>query len=72
MGSYFVIPKRRTEFLFGVLGFNLGCDGAIFTSQSPSDAFRFLLSKGVLSGLKMVTQFFLKSAEQSEFNSCPI
>ena len=49
----------------GVVGDDVVCDNCIFTYQRTSYVFHFLSSKGVLSELKMVTYFFVKSAEQS-------
>ena len=50
----------------------LGCEVSILVSHKPSDVFLFLLSTGVFSGLKMMTSFFVKSAEQLESHICPI
>ena len=56
----------------GVVGDDSGCDDVIVISQRPYDVFRFPLSTGVLSELKMMTSFFIKSAEKSKSYSCPI
>ena len=56
------------KFAFGFLGVvenDAGCDNDIVTSQRPPDVFISTLSTGVLSELKTVTFFFLKSAEKS-------
>ena len=52
--------------------YDSGCYDIIVTSQIPSDVFRFTLSTGVLSELKMVTSFFVKSEDQVESHICPI
>ena len=56
----------------GVVGNDAVCDDDMFTPQRPSDVFRFLLSKGVLSEFKRVVSFFVKIAEKSELDSYPI
>ena len=47
----------------------LGCEVSISVSHKPSEVLLFLLSTGVFSGLKMMTSFFVKSAEQLESHS---
>ena len=66
---------RRTEFAFGVVGtvrYVLVCNDLIFTSHNPSDMFLITLSTGLLYELKIVTSFFVKSADKSESHSCTI
>ena len=41
------------------------CDDLVVTYHKPSDVFLITLSAGFLYGLKMVTYFFVKSAEKS-------
>ena len=48
------------------------CEVSIVTPHKLSDVFLVLLNTGVLSELKMVTSFFVKSAEQLESNSYTI
>ena len=69
------LSRRGIEFSFevvGVVGDDSGCGDVIVTSQRPSGVLRFPFSTGVLSELKMVTSFFVKSMEQSELHSCTI
>ena len=54
------------------MGVNSDCYGVIFTPQSPLYVFNFTLSTGMLSELKIMTSFFVKSVEQSELHSCLI
>ena len=56
----------------GIVVHYAGCGDDIITFQTPLDVFSFLLSIGVLSNLKIVTLFFVKSSEQSELRSCTI
>ena len=50
----------------------LGCKVSIVTSYKSSDVLLVPLSTGVLSELKMMASFFVKSAEQFELHGCPI
>ena len=50
----------------------LVCDYFIVTPHKPSDVFLIPLSTGVLSELKIVTLFFVKSEEKYESHSFPI
>ena len=54
------------------MGDDSGYYDVIVTSERPSHVFRFPLSTGVLSKLKMATYFFVKRADQSELQSCYI
>ena len=49
-----------------------GCEVSILASHKPSGVFLVTLSTEVLSELKMMTYFFVKSAENLESHSCPI
>ena len=49
-----------------------GCEVSIVTSHKPSDVLLITLSTGVLYELKIVTSFFVKSAEQFKSHSFPI
>ena len=55
-----------------VVGGGSGCEVSNMKSHKPSGVFLVPLSTGVLSELKMVTSFFVKSVEQLESHSCPI
>ena len=46
----------------GAVGYYSGWDGVLVTSQRPSNVFRFLLSTGVPSELKILALFFVKIA----------
>ena len=66
---------RRTELAFVVVGtvrYVLGYNDLIVTPYKTSDMFLITLSTGFLYELKIVTSFFLKSAEKSESHSCTI
>ena len=54
----------------GVVGGHAVFYDEIFMSQRPLDAFNFLFRTGVLSELKIVTSFFVKSVDRSELHSC--
>ena len=49
-----------------------GCEVLIVTSHKPLDVFLIPFSTGLLSELKMVTSFFMKSTEKFESHSSPI
>ena len=55
-----------------VVGGDSGCCDVIVIFYRPLYVLRFLLSTGMLSALKMVTSFFVKSADQVESHICPI
>ena len=54
------------------VGVASGCEVPNVTSHKPLDVLLVPLSTGVLSELKMMMSFFVKSVEQLESHSCPI
>ena len=55
-----------------VVGGGSGCEFSITTSHKPLNVLRVPLRTGLLSELKMVASFFVKSAEKLESPSCLI